>query len=85
VVAARGTDLSRAQTKWGADATVVSTPLEMISTLEADASTVTTVVLGDAFASDRDIVAFLLEMYPTIELVIDEDRDPLTPPSPAFA
>lgn len=70
--------------QWRQDATVVSTPLDMISQLERAVDPISTVVLAGEFAANRELAAFLVEFYPMIGIV--DGTDPSTDPYlPAFA
>jgi hypothetical protein len=63
--------------RWAArwrDAHVVHTLLDMIRWLERLGSSIATVILGDDYARDREIVSFLREMYPAVEIVIARSR-----------
>jgi hypothetical protein len=60
---------------WPDEWRVVSTPLDMIQTL--DRSAVVTVVLAGTFARDHAITAFLRTHYPRVEIVVAVDGDPV--------
>jgi len=70
--------------KLRAYAVVVATPLDLIVRLEVDLASKenalsTVVVLAGTFAANRELATFLLEFYPSIEIVEgSSDADPET-------
>ena len=61
---------------------VVTTPLEVIARLEQDREHVGTVVLAGSFAANRELVTFLTESYPALQILSarsDEEPDTYLP------
>ena len=67
------------------DVFVVTTPLEVIATLEQNRRNVSAVVLTGDLATDRELAAFLIDAYPALRVVSANAGEAPDPYLPAFA
>ncbi len=75
----------RVDTKNRDDVFVVTTPLEVIATLEQNRVNVSAVVLTGDLATDRELAAFLVDAYPALRVVSGTPGQVPDPYLPAFA
>jgi hypothetical protein len=69
LVMARDTE---ARKRIGANALVVSTPLDLIRELEFQGTAVSSIVLTGPFARDPELSAFLYDHYPAIDVTVED-------------
>lgn len=67
------------------DVFVVTTPLEVIATLEQNRRNVSAVVLTGDMATDRELAAFLIDAYPALRVVSGNAGEAPDPYLPVFA
>ena len=67
------------------DVFVVTTPLEVIATLEQNRRNVSAVVLTGDLATDRELAAFLIDAYPALRVVSGKEGEVPDLYLPAFS